>query len=374
MSNPLRSDKDLAAALADALPELERLRSAAGDVSLYLVGGAVRDLLLGETAIPNLDLVVEGDAGAVAAALGEEVLEHERFATAKVRFGDREVDLARARAETYEHPGALPTVTPARLDEDLRRRDFTINAMAIPLQGKPTLIDPCDGRADLAAGLLRVLHPRSFVDDPTRALRGARYAARLGFDLAPESRELLGAVDLGTVSEDRRLAELARIAAEPEAVRAFGLLDEWGLIDLGPERLKLLDGLGSLLQGPPWSEVARRDSTLLAAARGQLGRAPQLAAARPARPSEAVRAARGASPEELAIGRALGGEWLDDYVARWRSVVLEIGGDDLIAAGVEPGPAVGAGLAAALDAKLDGEASGRDHELAAALAAARTES
>jgi tRNA nucleotidyltransferase (CCA-adding enzyme) len=374
MQNTLRSDKELGAALADSIPELARLQDAAAGVSLYLVGGAVRDLLLGQTAIPNLDLVVEGDAAAVAAALGEEVLEHERFATAKVQLGDREVDLASARAETYSSPGALPTVSAATLAEDLRRRDFTVNAMAIPLQGTPALVDPLGGRDDLAAGILRALHPRSFADDPTRALRAARYAARFDFDLAPETRELLPSADLATVSEDRQLAELTRIAAEPRAVRALELLGEWNLLELSRDRLELLRELDRLLRAPPWSEVASRASALLAVARGQLGCGPQLAAAQPARPSQAVTTARGASPEELAIGRALGGLWLDDYIARWRSVVLEISGDDLIAAGVAPGPALGKGLAAALDAKLDGELSGREQELEAALAAARAES
>jgi hypothetical protein len=117
--------------------------------------------------------------------------------------------------------------------------------------------------------------------------------------------------------------------------------------------------------------VAPRDRTLLAAVTGELGNARALAAATPARPSEGVEAARGASPEELAIARSLGARWLDDYVGAWRSVVLEIGGTDLIEAGVPEGPAVGRGLRAALARKLDGEIEGREQELRAALDGAR---
>jgi tRNA nucleotidyltransferase (CCA-adding enzyme) len=126
-----------------------------------------------------------------------------------------------------------------------------------------------------------------------------------------------------------------------------------------------------LLAGPPWSEVAERSRALIVAAIGPEGRERELAAVDPIRPSEAVEAARGAAPEELALARAMGAGWLDDYVTEWRSMTLEIGGDDLIAAGVPEGPAVGRGLRAALTKKLDGEISGRDQELEAAVDAAR---
>src|SRR5512134_2481200 len=164
----------------DSLIGIEELRRAAGNEPAYLVGGAVRDLLLGRTRT-DLDLAVDGDVGAIARALGEDVTTHERFGTATVRVGDLVVDLARSRAESYERPGALPAVTSAPIAEDLARRDFTINAMAVPLTGKAELIDPYGGLEDLRVGVLRVLHERSFVDDPTRALRAARYAARFHF-------------------------------------------------------------------------------------------------------------------------------------------------------------------------------------------------
>ncbi len=362
---------DLAAALASAHPELDAVRAAAGETRVYLVGGSVRDLLLGRYR-SDVDLVVEGDAARLAAALGAGVVEHERFATAKVELDGHEVDIAAARAETYPHPGALPEVKPAAdVIADLGRRDFTINAMAIPLQGGPELIDPHGGRADLEAGLLRVLHPRSFADDPTRGLRAARYAARFGFQPEPETAVLLRDADLGTVSPQRREAELLRLAADPEAARGFALLSEWGLVEPRPGGVELAARVGELLSVPPWSEVAPRDRAVLAAALGPVGGEEELATALPTRPSEGVELARRRGPVELVLARALGAEWLDRYVSEWRAVKLEIDGGDLIAAGLRQGPALGRGLAAALRRKLDGEIAGRDEELAAALAAAR---
>src|SRR6476620_3675124 len=221
--------EDLAAALRHAHPELDLVREAAQE-PVFLVGGAVRDLLLGHPRA-DVDLVVEGDAAALAARLGGAAAEHERFGTVKVEVGGHELDIASARIETYPAPGALPVVAPAETVEvDLGRRDFTINALAIPLAGETRLIDPFGGREDLGAGLLRVLHERSFEDDPTRAIRAARYASRLDLDLEERTREWLVATDLGTVSAERAEAELRRLAAEPQAVRALALLVEWGIV------------------------------------------------------------------------------------------------------------------------------------------------
>ncbi len=364
----MKSIEDLSTALYAAYPELATVREVAG-VPVYLVGGAVRDLLLGKGRA-DIDLVVEGDAAEVAARLGAEVVSHERFSTAKARLDGHEVDIATARKETYPHPGSLPEVAPARLVDDLARRDFTINAMAIPLQGEAELIDPHGGQEDLEEGVLRVLHPGSFVDDPTRALRAARYAARFGFEPEPETAELLRAADLKAVSADRREAELLRVAAEAEAPRAFELLASWGLVEPREGGIALAARVGELLSGPPWSEVAPRDRTVLAAALGPAGEEASLAATRPERPSEGVELARGRSDVELVLARAMGADWLDRYLSEWRMVSLEIDGDDLIAAGVPQGPAVGRGIAAALRRKLDGEIHGREEELAAALKAA----
>jgi tRNA nucleotidyltransferase (CCA-adding enzyme) len=361
--------ENLAEALQGAYPELAAIREAASE-PVYVVGGAVRDLLLGRGRA-DLDVVVEGDAMALAARLGAEPVAHERFATAKVVLDGHELDIASARSESYPHPGALPAVTAARsVEDDLGRRDFTVNAMAIPLHGESRLIDPHGGQADLGAGLLRILHRRSFVDDPTRAIRAARYAGRFDLDLEPETAGLLRATDLSTVSADRRQAELLRLAAEATAPRGFELLAEWGLVALREGGAELAAAVSALLATPAWSEVAPRDRAVLAAALGPVAGERELAAASPGRPSEAVELARGHDPLELALARALGAEWLDDYVARWRAVELEIDGEDLIVAGVPQGPAVGHGLRAALHAKLNGEIEGREQELARALAGA----
>ncbi len=278
----------------------------------------------------------------------------------------------RARSETYARPGALPDVEPAAdIETDLARRDFTINAIALPLRGEPEPIDPYGGRADLEAGLLRVLHERSFVDDPTRAIRAARYAARFGFEPEPRTAELLREADLGTVSADRQRAELLRLAGEDEAARGFELLEEWGVIELRHGGVGLASRAVELLDSPPWRDTAPRDRVVLAAVLGPRHSEDELAAARPETPSAAVELARGVDPVELVLARALGAEWLDRWLEEWREVRLEIGGEDLLAAGVPQGPAIGRGLDEALRRKLDGELAGRDEELAAALEAAR---
>lgn len=369
MPTPISSPASLAAALSRAYPELAAVRSAA-DEPVYLVGGAVRDLLLGRSR-SDIDLVVEGDAAALAGRLGAGALSHERFGTAKVRLEGHELDIAAARSETYARPGALPDVRPgADLATDLARRDFTINAMAIPLAGGAELVDPHGGLLDLEAGLLRVLHDRSFADDPTRALRAARYAARFGFSLEQGTERLLLATDLSTVSADRRRAELERLAAEETAARGLRLLSDWGLVRLREGGVELAEAVARLLATELWAGAADRPDAVLAAALGPERGEADLADAEPATPSQAVEIARGHDGVELALARALGAAWLDRYRAEWRHVGLEIDGGDLIAAGVPEGPAVGRGLAAALRGKLDGELSGREQELAAALAAA----
>jgi tRNA nucleotidyltransferase (CCA-adding enzyme) len=369
MSEP--SNDTIGAALRRQHPELAELAELA-EQPVFLVGGAVRDLLLGRGRSRNLDLVVEGDATAFAGRLGVEVLVHERFATATVRFRGLEVDVAAARTEAYASPGALPEVrTGASIEDDLRRRDFTVNAMAVPLR-EPRLLDPLGGRADLDAGLLRALHERSFVDDPTRALRAARYASRLGFSLEAATEALLRSTDLGAVSGDRREAEILRLAAEPEAVRGFELLAAWGLVELRPGGAALAAAVADLLEShPEWAAMARRDLVLRAAALGPPGAEVELAAARPTSPSQAVALATRHDPAALLLARAQGADWLDRYLEEWRHVALQIDGGDLIEAGVPEGPAVGRGLAEALRMKLDGRlAPGRAEELAAALAAA----
>jgi tRNA nucleotidyltransferase (CCA-adding enzyme) len=363
----MTSGDELAEALAAAYPELADVAAAAPD-PVYLVGGALRDLLLGRGRA-DIDLVVEGDPAALARALGAEPLaEHSRFGTLKVDLDGHEVDVAAARRESYVRPGALPTVElGAPIRTDLARRDFTVNAMAVPLAEPRELIDPYDGQVDLEAGVLRVIHGGSFVDDPTRAIRAARYAARFGFAIEPGTRELLRATDMETVTPERRGGELRKLAEESSAVRALELLAGWGLIRPreGGESFALARDVNRLMAAPPWSEEADRAEAILAAALGPWSGDEDLARAHPSRPSEGVRLARGHDPIELVLGRAAGAEWLDDWLV-WRGVSLSITGADLTAAGLT-GPAVGAALEAALNAKLDGEAETRADELRIAL-------
>ncbi len=357
------------------------LVEAAGATPLYLVGGAVRDLLLGRPR-SDVDVAVEGDALELARRLAGEAREHERFGTAKVALDGLEVDLAGTRGERYESPGALPEVQPASLTDDLARRDFTINAMAVPLAEPSKLIDPHGGREDLAAATLRVLHSGSFRDDPTRALRAARYAARFDLDLDPETERLLRAADLGLVSSDRVEAELSRLAAEEEWRRGFERLSEWGIAEIADPAL--MAAVRELLADRRWEAVAPVPAATLiagavsagtfAAASEPLREARELADNEPGPPSHLAAAARNSGPLALVLARARGTEWLDDYMDRWRHVRLEIDGEDLLDAGVPQGPAVGRGLSAALAAKLDGNASGREQELPIALEAARDES
>ncbi len=372
----MQASQDHTEGLAEALermyPELARVRSLDGD-PVYLVGGAVRDLLLGRDRA-DIDLVVEGDAAALGRRLGVEVTSHERFGTAKVKLDGHEVDIAGARSESYPHPGALPVVeSGADLAADLRRRDFTINAMAIPLQDEPRLIDPHGGQADLAAGQLRVLHEGSFVDDPTRAIRAARYAARFGFTLEQRTAELLRKTDLSAVSADRREAELLRLAGEAAAAQGISLLAEWALLELRPGGAELVERVAELLADEPWRELAPRDRTLLAAAIGPARGEEALARMRPGRPSEATVLAAPCDGIELVLARSLGAAWLDRYLSEWRDIALEIDGSDLIRAGLSEGPALGRGLEEALRRKLDGEVAGRDEELAIALEVARSD-
>ena len=179
--------KSLDSSLLDLIHHIADESSALG-FAIYLVGGSVRDLLLARP-IVDLDLTLEGDAIKLARALvkkhGGDLTTHEKFFTAMWSLQSQvsnlqSLDLISTRRETYPHPGALPTVTKSTLDDDLRRRDFTVNAMAIRVDGDHfgELYDPLHGQADLEKKLIRVLHPNSFLDDPTRIFRTIRYAER----------------------------------------------------------------------------------------------------------------------------------------------------------------------------------------------------
>lgn len=365
---------------ATAHPALIALREALGDVRAYLVGGSVRDLLLGRP-LTDLDVAVDGDLEIVLERVGVEARSHERFGTASVTLEGTELDLARTRRERYRRPGALPEVEPAPIRTDLARRDFTANAIALPLTDRREveLIDPYDGVADIEAGLLRAIHRGSFIDDPTRALRAARYAARLDFSLEPATALLLEATDLGTVSGDRVRAELLRIAAGPAAVRGFELLSDWGLLPLAPGRLDLLRAAESVVGSDPWHGLIDRPELLaeIAATDEQrLARVDALVALEPSAPSAGFAAARVFPDSDLAIARAMGASWLDLHVGEWRRLELSIDGEDLLAAGVPEGPEVGRALEAVRAARLDGliaADAGAELELALATIAREPE-
>jgi tRNA nucleotidyltransferase (CCA-adding enzyme) len=360
--------------LVASLPAIDLLTQIAERVPAYLVGGVVRDLLLGIGGA-DLDVAIEGDPAALADIPGFSFERDALFLTGRLEQGDMKIDVAQTRAESYPRPGALPEVRPASIGDDLARRDFTVNAMALPLGGdERTLIDPHGGLDDLGAGLLRVLHDNSFVDDPTRALRAARYAARFGFELEPQTAALLRDADLSTVSEDRIDNELRRIAAEEEPAKALALIVDWGVMpSLDPEAPERLAEVTQLASAQPWSGWVDRELAVMLAIVRPLPQIRELAAATPERPSEAVRLAASWDPAQLLVARALGAEWLDRYASEWRHVHLEITGDDLLEQGIPEGPAVGRGLEAALSGKLDGEISGRAEELRIALAASRGE-
>ncbi|MBN2186297.1 MAG: CCA tRNA nucleotidyltransferase [Dehalococcoidia bacterium] len=216
---------------------------------LYLVGGVVRDLLLG---YPNfdLDLVVEGDAVKLAqqiAGIGQsKLVVHPRFGTAKLSYGNFILDMATARSESYAKSGALPTVAPGTLNNDLSRRDFSINAMAISLApgNYGELIDPYQGRSDLEQRLIRILHPKSFSDDATRILRAIRYEQRLQFGLETQTARLLkqDIPRLDTISGDRIRHELELIFREKHPEHAIKRLGE----------LRALQRLSPSFKGNGW--------------------------------------------------------------------------------------------------------------------------
>ncbi len=422
---------------------------AAASQGTFLVGGAVRDLLLGRTP-RELDVVVEGDGapafarklgapvrpsapaappvhapGALAeppSAAGPVVVEHPRFGTAVVELDGARIDVATARRERYPAPGALPEVEPAPLAEDLLRRDFAVNAIAVALDGEHPgqLHQAPHALEDLREGRLRVLHERSFLDDPTRLWRLARYHARLGFTIEERTAELAAAAVAGgalaTVSGARIGAELRLALAEADPLATVAALERLGLLralhprlrfelPLVERALRLLpfeDSEGRPLRpsehrpdllllaaltlplalradGDPRAEIAalldrlefpagERDRVLAAATA-----VPRLLDALPRaeRPSQLRGVALPVPPEGIALAgassepaAAAARSWLEGV----RHVHLAITGADLLAAGIPHGPEIGRRLEETLALRLDGEVDDtREAQLAAAL-------
>jgi tRNA nucleotidyltransferase (CCA-adding enzyme) len=359
-------------ALTEDEPAVHRVLRAADGRPLYLVGGSVRDALLGtQGAGFDLDLALDGPVAELALELDPDARLHERFDTAAIQIDGRAIDIARTRSERYLQPGALPVVEPAPIEVDLARRDFTVNALAVRVDAPHGLIDPFGGRDDLRRGLLRVLHDNSFVDDPTRALRAARYCARLGFDLEARTATQLREAELSNVSPERIDSELRLIADEPDAVEALRLVSVWGLMPISEQRLALTAAALRLVGDPGWSEFSDRQGVVLATVRGPDPDELTDLLAAPGSPSAGVRIAGGHSDIELVLARAAGAGWLDQWRQEWRMVAVEINGDDLLRAGIPAGPAIGVGLGAALAAQLDYGPGSRASQLEVAVAAAR---
>jgi tRNA nucleotidyltransferase (CCA-adding enzyme) len=379
--------------------------------SLYLVGGAVRDLLLGR---PNLDfdLVVEGDAPRLARQLakkerpggenskgGERVTVHRQFGTAKFSRGGFNIDLITARSETYARPGALPTVQPGTIRDDLHRRDFSINAMAIDLSRASfgQLLDPHGGRSDLEQKrVIRILHERSFIDDATRILRAIRYEQRLGLKLEHNTEQLLCEHKsmLDTISGDRIRHELELILKED---RPEQILKRAGA-------LGVLQQLYPSLRGNGWLAQRFRQARLEAMADhnlymllivyhlsetdierlidrlkivGELGRnmrqVPRLKDELPTLAEEGLpnsvihRLLKRYHPEPIAAcGLASDSPvisfHLERYLNELRYVEAILDGEDLKRLGVKPGPRLGKILETLQWARLDGQVGTREEE------------
>lgn len=377
---------------------------------LYLVGGPVRDALLGRP-VGDLDFAVAGDALALAAELqgelGGQWRIHARFGTASGCVGGQRIDLAGARRERYPRPGALPQVAPGSLEDDLARRDFSINAMALPLAGaRPRVVDYGGGRDDLAAGVIRTLHPGSFIDDPTRMLRAVRYEQRLGFRLdAATAAQLRQAVSDGLanrVTGDRWRRELERIFAEERPVpplrRAAGLgllaalhpalnaagglerLAAWlsnagPAASAGPSRASASDCLAALVFGMtpgegeeviPRLRLTRRQAGLVRDTI-ELRRLESDLAAASRCPSRLARLLEPLGEAALAAWVKIGdnsaaADAVRRYLAELRYVRPALRGGDLLALGAVPGPALGALLAQLRAARLDGRVQSADDE------------
>ena len=380
----------------------------ADGLTLYLVGGSLRDLLLSRPTL-DVDLTLEGDAPTlaqrVAAGLpGVQCLIHSAFRTATLKGSSFRLDVTTARAETYRRPGALPSVHPGSLRADLFRRDFTVNAMALALTGSQAgdIVDPFGGRADLRAGLLRILHEGSFRDDATRVLRGARYESRLGFRLERRTLRWLRR-DVGylqTISGPRIREELARALREPQPEGILLRLQRVGALaaihsalSFDSRRARAFAWLREVWGKPP----ATAYLALLAwnlSPQETAGLAARLALTK--RETEAVRAA----PEARAVERELSREVKPSravellsplpvaavwalaasapgqarqqalrYLRRWRYVKPSLDGRALLAMGAREGPGLGQALRRLRVAKLDGEVRSRwdEERMASAL-------
>ena len=393
----------LTGGIGQALQVVLRLAEEEGR-ALYLVGGGLRDLVLGREQV-DIDLVGEGGmrslAEAAVAALGGRWLEHRAFGTVTVEGQDFRLDLAMARAERYARPGALPRVRPASIGEDLARRDFTINAMALALCGRQRgqLLDPFDGRGDIARGLVRVLHDRSFIDDATRILRAVRYETRFSFGIEEKTLALLkrDLAYLDTISGARLQHELLRLLAEDEPEKGLLRCQELGVLAAIHKALRFDDELAAACrrarpvgQPPPQPQLylgllgtrlspadAGAAALRLALPKRQrqaLEGAAELAHLLPwlsrpdVRPSQVVERLKpyplpAVHAWALVASQSPAGEKVSRYLSEWRYVKPSLDGRALARLGIARGPLTGGVLRLLKAARLDGQASSRQEEV-----------
>ena len=387
-------------------------QAASMNMPCYLVGGVVRDLLL-EKPVNDLDIIVEGDAIELGQALvkkyGGKLTPHTKFRTAiwhltpdtliPSPLGTLDtLDLITARSETYEHPGALPTIKPSTIQDDLRRRDFTINAMAIRLDGDHfgELLDPLNGQNDLDQKLIRVLHPYSFIDDPTRIFRAIRYEQRYGFKIESDTLKLIDqdSLDLlSNLSGERIRHEFDLIFEEENSARILFRLNELGLFDsCNPKLPKLNEKFADLLNAKPLDEFdLSTDRAMLgyliwlSDTSMELARSISNRLDFTAELADSVRAMLQLKNELPAFANFKPSTWtvrleklplisiysvwlitsetaLKNFLVKWRHVKANITGDDLIARGIPPGPRYKEILTRLRAAWLDGEVQNEKEE------------
>jgi tRNA nucleotidyltransferase (CCA-adding enzyme) len=371
--------------------------------TLYLVGGGVRDLVLGQE-VADIDVVAEDEveslAERAAAALGGRCVGHRAFGTVTLEGEGFRIDLAMARAETYTRPGALPRVKAASIDDDLARRDFTINAMALRLCGRQRgrLLDPFHGMGDIASGLVRVLHDRSFIDDATRILRAVRYATRFSFHVEKETLGLLkrDLPYLDTISGARLRHEILRLLAEQEPEKGLLRCQELGVLAAIHQALHFDDELAGAFRrarraGGPLSEepylallgtrlspadaeavavrlsLSKRQRRALegAARLGQLLPSLSQVGIRPSQVVERLRSYAVSAVEAWALlaSRSVAGKSLRRYLKYWRYVKPSLDGKALQGLGVARGPEMSNILGLLAEARLDGRVSSRQEEV-----------
>lgn len=393
--------------------QLDLIRRVADESSalgfpLYLVGGSIRDLLLARP-IVDFDLTLEGDAITLARSLVKKysgkLTAHDKFFTATwtpQSSNSQFLDLVSARKETYSHPGALPTVQKSTIDDDLRRRDFTINAMAIRLDGDHfgELFDPLHGQNDLENKLIRVLHPKSFVDDPTRMFRAIRYAERYEFKLESETLGLINDEARGIISElsgERLRHEFDLILEEPDpSAMLKQLADLHVLKAIHPALSTANHQLPTVEEpSPDFGEFAIPDILSFRQTLGWIfylmdfteadieSLAERLAF--PALLSKAIISASNLKKDLPSFKDWKPSQWtfhldelpflstyavylvtresaLRDYLAKWQHIKPITTGDDLKARGLEPGPRFGEILRQLRAAWLDGEVKTKEEE------------